>query len=371
MRKKRSYLPDYVTVFKDRHGKQRYRFRRVGYPSRYLPGELGSEEFLRAYAEAKAAAPKHGILQREDYPAGSIGELTTRYMAVPARLGPTLTTQAKIRAIICKFREGRETWPVAGVRFEHIDTIIAEKRIKKQVGKRIEGGVEAARRLRKELIRLFDFAKKIRMISDNPARDADRVKTSKEERSEGFYTWTETDIEQYRRYHHLGTKPRLAMELMLWTGQRRIDAIHLGRSNIVNGYIHFTQTKTDKVLGIPLAPQLLEAITAMPPHNHEYFLLSGWNRPFTNAGFGNWFREQCDAAGLPKCTAHGLRKATMRRMAELGVTNQHMKAVSGHSKDDEVARYTAAANQRRMADAAIRALSEWEAQTSNPQITKV
>jgi len=371
VRKKRSYLPDYVTVFKDRHGKQRYRFRRVGYPSRYLPGELGSEEFLRAYAEAKAAAPKHGILQREDYPAGSIGELTTRYMAVPARLGPTLTTQAKIRAIICKFREGRETWPVAGVRFEHIDTIIAEKRIKKQVGKRIEGGVEAARRLRKELIRLFDFAKKIRMISDNPARDADRVKTSKEERSEGFYTWTETDIEQYRRYHHLGTKPRLAMELMLWTGQRRIDAIHLGRSNIVNGYIHFTQTKTDKALGIPLAPQLLEAITAMPPHNHEYFLLSGWNRPFTNAGFGNWFREQCDAAGLPKCTAHGLRKATMRRMAELGVTNQHMKAISGHSKDDEVARYTAAANQRRMADAAIRALSEWEAQTSNPQITKV
>lgn len=371
MRKKRSYLPDYVTVFKDRHGKQRYRFRRVGYPSRYLPGELGSEEFLRAYAEAKAAAPKNGVPQREEYPAGSIGELTTRYMAVPARLGPTPTTQAKIRAIICKFREDRETWPVAGIRFEHIDTIIAEKRVKKQVGKRIEGGVEAARRLRKELIRLFDFAKKIRMISDNPARDADRIKTSKEERSEGFYTWTETDIEQYRQHHQLGTKPRLAMELMLWTGQRRIDAIHLGRSNIVNGYIHFTQTKTDKALGIPLAPQLLEAITAMPPHSHECFLLSGWNRPFTNAGFGNWFREQCDAAGLPKCTAHGLRKATMRRMAELGVTNQHMKAVSGHSKDDEVARYTAAANQRRMADAAIRALSEWEAQTSNPQTTKV
>ena len=54
----------------------------------------------------------------------------------------------------------------------------------------------------------------------------------------------------------------------------------------------------------------------------------------------------------------------MRRMAELEMPNKTMKSVSGHSKDDEVARYTAAANQARLAESAIRQLVEWE--KSNP-----
>ena len=50
----------------------------------------------------------------------------------------------------------------------------------------------------------------------------------------------------------------------------------------------------------------------------------------------------------------------MRRMAELNQGNQTMKAVSGHRKDEEVARYTEAANQRSMADDAIGILARWE-----------
>jgi hypothetical protein len=48
---------------------------------------------------------------------------------------------------------------------------------------------------------------------------------------------------------------------------------------------------------------------------------------------------------LPKCTLHGLPKATTRRMAELETANASMKAVSSHTKDHEVARYMAATNQ--------------------------
>jgi integrase len=151
------------------------------------------------------------------------------------------------------------------------------------------------------------------------------------------------------------------MELMLWTGQRRSDAIRMGRQHIRDGRIRVVQVKGGKELWIPVAPQLLEAIVAMPAHGaHLCFLINELGRPFSNAGFGNWFRDQCDAAGLPQCTSHGLRKATMRRMAELGAGNQTMKAISGHSKDNEVARYTAEANQRSMADDAIAALTRWE-----------
>jgi hypothetical protein len=53
----------------------------------------------------------------------------------------------------------------------------------------------------------------------------------------------------------------------------------------------------------------------------------------------------------------------MRRMTELDMGNQTMKSMSGHTNDDEVARYTREANQMRMADSAVAALSKWE--TSN------
>jgi hypothetical protein len=105
---------------------------------------------------------------------------------------------------------------------------------------------------------------------------------------------------------------------------------------------------------------LAAAIEAMPVSDAMCFIVTEWGRPFSVKGFGGWFRDQCDAAGLPKCTAHGLRKATMRRMAELEMPNKSMKSVSGHSKDDEVARYTEAANQERLAESAIRRLAEWE-----------
>ena len=46
-----SKLPDNVRPVKDRHGKTRYRFRRKGYPSAYLPGEPGTAKFHAALAQ--------------------------------------------------------------------------------------------------------------------------------------------------------------------------------------------------------------------------------------------------------------------------------------------------------------------------------
>ena len=78
--------------------------------------------------------------------------------------------------------------------------------------------------------------------------------------------------------------------------------------------------------------------------------------PHTAAGFGNWFREQCDAAGLKHCSAHGLRKAASRRLAEAGCTHEQIKSITGHLTDKEVSRYTAAANKRALARQATKRL---------------
>ena len=72
------------------------------------------------------------------------------------------------------------------------------------------------------------------------------------------------------------------------------------------------------------------------------------------------FKDACNAAGLPHCSAHGLRKATLRRMAELEMSNKSMKSVSGQERDETLAGYIRDADQRRLATAAITRLSAWE-----------
>jgi integrase len=72
--------------------------------------------------------------------------------------------------------------------------------------------------------------------------------------------------------------------------------------------------------------------------------------PVAAAGFGNWFRERCAEAGLPRrCAAHGLRKAACRRLAEAGCSASVIASISGHTTLREVERYVKAADQARMA----------------------
>lgn len=359
------FLPEYVSRFQDRHKKWRYRFRRKGYPTGYFKSELGTEEFRQEWAafmdplKAKEAAAA-AVLAR--FAPGTLGELRHRYFHPPSRLGPTETTQTKVRAVLDRgFFTGREDWPVASITFEHIDALIELRRQKVQDDKgKWFGGTEAAKKLRKELVRLFDFAEASKIITGSPMKHVGLVKVAAGEKSEGFYAWSEDDIAQYRARWPLGTKQRLAMELILWTDQRKVDSIHLGRQHVKGGKFVLRQTKSGKRLILPIAGPLANAIAAMPPSTSMCFLMTEWGKPFTVKGFGGWFREQCDAAGLPQCTSHGLRKATLRRMAELDMANKTMKAVSGHSKDDEIARYTASADQERLAEGAINRLVQWE-----------
>lgn len=362
MRKRPRHLPDYVTSFTDRHGKVRLRYRRKGFEGGYFKAALGTEAFrveYRGFDSGKVDTVQQAINRALP---GTIDDLVTRYFSVPSRLGPTAATQSKIRAILSRFREEHGHRNVAGVQFEHLDAIVEKWKAKRPSddGKRTLGGVEAGRKLRKELVRLFDYAIKLRMRPDNPVRQTERIKVAAGQRSKGFHTWSEAEIAQYRAYHKLGSRARLAMELMLWTGQRRIDAIRLGPDDVREGRIAVTQSKTGKDMRLPVAPQLLAAIVAMPPIGEGPFLRSAHGRPMSNPTFGNWFRQRCNDAGLPQCSAHGLRKAMMRRLAELHMGNQSLKSVSGHSQDAEVATYTREVDQARMADHAIALLSEWE-----------
>lgn len=115
-----------------------------------------------------------------------------------------------------------------------------------------------------------------------------------------------------------------------------------------------------------MAPQLLEASIALPQGltSPFCFIVSRKGTAYTKESFGNWFKDACIAAGLPHCNGHGLRKATLRRLAELGMANKPMKALSGQERDDTLAIYTATADQKRLADMAVTALARWEMQVT-------
>jgi site-specific recombinase XerC len=138
----------------------------------------------------------------------------------------------------------------------------------------------------------------------------------------GHATWSDEQIAQFRSYHPLGTKARLALELLLNLASRRGDGISLGRQHVKDGWLTYTQEKNRKRRAVkvetPIAAPLAAAIEACPSSPESLtFLTNEWGRPFSKRNFNNWFRKQVVAAGLPDtCVPHGLRKAGCRIMAE-------------------------------------------------------
>src|SRR5947209_13039478 len=153
-------------------------------------------------------------------------------------------------------------------------------------------------------------------------------------------------------HHRPGTRARLALALLLHTGQRRGDVVRIGRQHIRDGVVHVRQQMTGIELAIPIHPTLA-AIIAETPADHLTLLTTQTGKPFSAAGFGNWFRDRCNEAGLPHCSAHGLRNAAARRLAEAGCTTHEIAAITGHASLGELVRYTKAVDQRRRAEAAM------------------
>src|SRR5262249_2034376 len=111
-------------------------------------------------------------------------------------------------------------------------------------------------------------------------------------------------------------------------------------------------------LEIPMHPKLREIIDSTPTLGVKTFLVTNFGKPFSPAGFGNWFRDRCDEAGCHDISAHGGRKATARRLAEIGCSAHMIAAITGHASLREVQRYAAAADRKRLAREAMKKLTE-------------
>ena len=360
MKKGRRY-PN-VTSFPDRHGKVRWRWRKTGHATYYFRSPPDTPGFKEELAACEAGEPLKAGGGRAI--PGSIDDLVSRYYASADFNSGGAADQHRRRLLIESFRAEFGRDQVANFGFEHIEAILLARSKKREVRGRTVGGKVAAQNLRKQLRRLFAHARRLHWISSNPVDDADKIKAPK---TGGYHTWTEPEIVQYQERHALGSRARLALEIMLWTWQRRGDARLFGPAHLRGGEIVYRQGKGGKDLRLPAAPQLIEAIGAMQRVGLRTYLVTDYGEPFSAAGFGNKMREWCDQAGLPHCTSHGLRKAGARRAAQLEAGNQGLKAVGGWSGDAEVATYTAGVDQAALAAATLgRVIAHDLANRGNP-----
>jgi integrase len=149
----------------------------------------------------------------------------------------------------------------------------------------------SARNWLKTVRALMVFAVDDKRLKEDPTEGIKNLSS----KTEGFLTWTEDHIAQFERRWPLGTRERLALELLLCTAQRRSDIVRMGRQHIRAGAIEVTQQKTGTRLAIPIHPDLQAALDALPS-NHLTFLTTLYGRPFTAPGFTNWFRVTCNQA---------------------------------------------------------------------------
>ncbi|WP_369026397.1 tyrosine-type recombinase/integrase [Qipengyuania sp. RANM35] len=336
------WLPKWTSEYRDRHGKPRYRFRRKGFAQYLFKHPPGTEGFRQEYEACKRGLAAPAIEPGAGRAApGSFDDLIGRYYRSPDFLNPSDRTREVYRGVIERWRVKYGSAKVRDLEARHVEDMMAEMLPYRT----------AANMLRKRLSALMQFAIRQDMAQTNPV-----IATRPYEvKGGGFHTWTELEIEQYEACHPLGSKARLALALMLWTGQRGGDARVMGPQHIKHKRLVITQEKTGVTVSLPILPPLAEAIMAAPG-GALVFLLSEHGKPYSRKGFGNKIRQWCDEAGLPECTAHGLRKAAARRFAEAGCSNQQIKSWTGHTTDSEVARYTAAANQETLSDAAAEKL---------------
>lgn len=354
----------YVQRFEDRHGKVRFYFRRPGFKRAPLPGLPGSSEFMDAYTAALGSEP--AAIGLDKTLPGSIRALIVAYYQSANWKTLGAATHKNYRSVLDPFCErigasGTKygDLPARGVQIRHVYKIMD-----------LMGDTPgAARNTIKRLRMVWAFGLERSLVPANPFKE---VRLPKE--GAGFRAWTEADIAKYEAFWPEDSRERLALYLMLYTLVRRSDVVALGRQhrrtmtlkNSETGEVrqvdalYFTQTKGSLRRGaeptelvIPIHPQLRAVLDALPATNLTY-LMTEFGKPFVETGFGNYFSDSAKKAGLPAgSSAHGLRKAGARRLAEAGCTALELQSVGGWKSLKDVEHYTRSANRAKMAGSAI------------------
>jgi integrase len=319
----------YLSRETNRHGNECIFVRRNGKRIRVKEKE-GTPAFARAYADAVdklgARPGKTNVNLEPSHPQGSLGWLGSLYFVSKNEFLKLAKDSQRARRNSLEecFRQplsGSDPDPIGNCPLKHFTAQKAKLLLE------AKGTAGAATNRRKHLSALCAWGCDNGHLGSNPVRD---IKSGRAKKGSGYYTWVVPDVEQFIEHHKVGSKAALALGLLLFSGARRQDMVTFGKQHVRGGWLRYIPKKTlYKRREVSQKPWLaiLADIVAKSPCGALTFLETAQGKPFTPAGFGNWFRERCDEAGLPQCTAHGLKKAGATIAAENGATTRQLMAM--------------------------------------------
>jgi integrase len=348
----------YLVQDVDRHGNVRL------YARKKVTGRLrreriraqpGSPTFLDEY---KAALDRLTAGRKEaeslTIKIGTLGWLVAEYEQSFAfkKLAPR---EQRVRHLILESCLNEETKAGSGYRFRDCPLAEFTSEHVRLMRDRKKGRPGAANNRVKWLSAMFSWGceEKSGWFKANPAK----VKKAPYNKTT-FHTWTREEFLQFEARHPLGSKARLALAILAYTGMRRSDAVQLGPKHVKGDKITFTPQKTStttgKTLKLPLLDVLKKVLDSSPLGTAAFLETDeARSKPFTSNGFGNWFRRRCNEAGLPHCTAHGIRRAAATFAAENGATLAQLMAIFGWATAEQAMHYVDQANQPKVAGGAM------------------
>lgn len=175
------------------------------------------------------------------------------------------------------------------------------------------------------LVRVLSFAKDRGMISVNIAERGGRLYRS----TRRDQTWADADVAAFEAVAPVYM--RLAIQLALWTGQRKGDLLRLSWSDFDGFNLRLTQSKTKARVLVPMGP-LAEVLRSQV--GSGAILRNSRGAAWTSDGFNTSWRKCCAKAGITSLTFHDLRGTAITRMALAGCTVPEIAAVTGHSLKD-------------------------------------
>lgn len=322
--------PRYLHRDVSQHGQVRWYVHLPGKPKVRLQGDYGSPEFMAAYDAVAAGSATIGPRKPG---AGSLGWLIGQYKASSAWAALGLATQRQRENI---YKHVVAEAGAVGFRDIERKHIIAGRERRLATPNQANNFIKSMRAV-------FTWALDAEHVADDPTKGVKmlRVKT------EGYHVWTDAEVAAYEAHWPIGTRQRLALDLLLFTGLRRGDAVRLGRQHVRDGAFRIKTEKNGVWVEAPLLPPLAASIAAAPTGDLAF--ISGLRgEPLTKESFGNYFRGWCRAAAVPGA-AHGLRKAGATRAADNGATTTQLKAIFGWTDDKMPGLYTRTADRTRSA----------------------
>ena len=333
----------FITEDVDRNGNVRVYYRQSGKPKIRLKEEPGTEEFDLEYREAHAGKSKSASAVRRSAAPTSMKWLCEEHYKSAEYKKLNDSTKHVRRLVLDKFCQRDGDKPFKLMQARHVRSRRDE----------MADRPEAANSLVKALRQVFKTGMANDHIDRNPAKDVPLLASAN---PDGHHTWTVEELEQYRARWPLGTKARKTIDCFAFTGQRLSDIAHLGEQHVKDGTLQFRQFKNRNRkpvdVEIPILPELQKSIDACPSKGRT-FIETDFGKPFTAKGLGNKVREWCDAAGLPHCSSHGIRKAGACIAAENGATTPQLMSIFGWVTAKQAELYIKKMRRKAMAGASM------------------